>query len=97
MVETVRLLVEKMDSEGMDYPLHLGVTEAGDAEDGRIKSALGIGALLHDGIGDTVVGILSEPPENEVPVAALLCDIVAARERRSHTGDRFPAVARRTG
>ena len=79
MVETVRLLVEKMDSEGMDYPLHLGVTEAGDAEDGRIKSALGIGALLHDGIGDTVRVSLSEPPENEVPVAALLCDIVAAR------------------
>ncbi len=79
MVETVRLLVEKMDSEGMDYPLHLGVTEAGDAEDGRIKSALGIGALLHDGIGDTVRVSLSEPPENAVPVAALLCDIVAAR------------------
>ncbi len=63
----------------MDYPLHLGVTEAGDAEDGRIKSALGIGALLHDSIGDTVRVSLSEPPENEVPVAALLCDIVAAR------------------
>ena len=79
MVETVRLLVEKMEEEGMDFPLHLGVTEAGDAEDGRIKSALGIGALLHDGIGDTIRVSLSEPPENEVPVAVLLRDIITER------------------
>lgn len=79
MVDTVRLLVEEMDKEDMHFPLHLGVTEAGDAEDGRIKSAVGIGALLHDGIGDTIRVSLSEPPENEIPVARLLCDHVASR------------------
>ena len=72
MVETVRLLAATLDSQNMDYPLHLGVTEAGDAEDGRIKSAVGIGALLHDGLGDTIRVSLSEPPENEIPVARLL-------------------------
>lgn len=66
MVNTVRLLVQTMKEEGMDYPVHIGVTEAGDAEDGRIKSAVGIGALLHDGIGDTIRVSLSEPPENEI-------------------------------
>lgn len=76
MVETVRLLVRMLEEERMDYPLHLGVTEAGDAEDGRIKSAVGIGALLHDGIGDTIRVSLSEPPENEIPVARLLVDHV---------------------
>ena len=76
MVETVRLLAETMEREGMDYPLHLGVTEAGDAEDGRIKSAVGIGALLHEGLGDTIRVSLSEPPENEVPVARLLIEHV---------------------
>lgn len=79
MTETVRLLVEAMEKEGMDYPLHLGVTEAGDAEDGRIKSALGIGALLSEGIGDTIRVSLSEPPENEIPVAALLRDYITSR------------------
>ena len=79
MVETVRLLAEKMDQEGMDYPLHLGVTEAGDAEDGRIKSAVGIGALLHEGLGDTIRVSLSEPPENEIPVALLLREHVERR------------------
>lgn len=79
MVETVRLLVEVMEREGMDYPLHLGVTEAGDAEDGRIKSAVGIGALLHEGLGDTIRVSLSEPPENEIPVAVLLREHVAQR------------------
>lgn len=79
MVETVRLLVEKMQEENMDFPLHLGVTEAGDAEDGRIKSAVGIGALLHEGIGDTIRVSLSEPPMNEIPVAILLRDHVMQR------------------
>lgn len=79
MTDTVRLLADEMGKEGMDYPLHLGVTEAGDAEDGRIKSAVGIGALLHDGLGDTIRVSLSEPPENEVPVARLLLEHVARR------------------
>ena len=72
MVHTVRLLVDEMEKNNMCYPLHLGVTEAGDGEDGRIKSAVGIGALLLDGIGDTVRVSLSEEPEAEVPVARML-------------------------
>ena len=79
MVTTVRLLVRIMAEEGIAYPLHLGVTEAGDAEDGRIKSAVGIGALLADGIGDTVRVSLAESPENEIPVAKELVDYVALR------------------
>ena len=63
MVQSVRMLAEAMEQEGMDYPLHLGVTEAGEGEDGRIKSAVGIGALLADGIGDTIRVSLSEEPE----------------------------------
>ena len=74
MVRTVRLLVRTMDREGMHYPLHLGLTEAGNDEDGRIKSAVGIGALLTDGIGDTIRVSLSEPPEAEIPVARELID-----------------------
>ena len=74
MVETVRLLVKTMDKEHMAFPLHLGVTEAGEGEDGRIKSAVGIGALLADGIGDTIRVSLSEAPENEIPVAQELVD-----------------------
>ena len=69
MVQSVRLLVKAMDAEDMHYPLHLGVTEAGEGEDGRIKSAVGIGALLTEGIGDTIRVSLSEEPENEIPVA----------------------------
>lgn len=72
MVQSVRLLIATMDSEDMHYPLHLGVTEAGDGEDGRIKSAVGIGALLADGIGDTVRVSLSEAPEDEIPVVKKL-------------------------
>ena len=79
MVNTVRLLVAVMPSEGMHYPLHLGVTEAGDGEDGRIKSALGIGALLADGIGDTIRVSLSEAPEAEIPVARKLVQHVLTR------------------
>ena len=74
MVETVRLLVKTMNKEHMAFPLHLGVTEAGEGEDGRIKSAVGIGALLADGIGDTIRVSLSEAPENEIPVAQDLVD-----------------------
>ena len=79
MVRSVRLLVSAMEAEGMDYPLHLGVTEAGEGEDGRIKSAVGIGALLADGLGDTVRVSLSEEPEAEIPVARKLVSYVAQR------------------
>lgn len=80
MVETVHRLVAEMDREDMHYPLHLGVTEAGDGEDGRIKSAVGIGTLLAEGIGDTVRVSLSEEPELEIPVARKLVDYITARE-----------------
>ena len=76
MVTTVRLLVKTMDKEVMHYPLHLGVTEAGEGEDGRIKSAVGIGALLTEGIGDTIRVSLSEEPECEIPVARKLVDMI---------------------
>tara|TARA_Y100001936_G_scaffold188445_1_gene186725 strand:+ start:2329 stop:4143 length:1815 start_codon:yes stop_codon:yes gene_type:complete len=74
VVQAYRLLVKKMIEEKMNYPLHLGVTEAGDGEDGRIKSALGIGTLLYEGIGDTIRVSLTEPPENEIPVAKTLVE-----------------------
>jgi len=75
MVQAYRLLVQKLDEEGLQpYPLHLGVTEAGEAEDGRIKSAVGIGTLLEDGLGDTVRVSLTEAPEHEAPVARMLID-----------------------
>ena len=74
MIETVRLLVKEMEREGMAFPIHLGVTEAGEGEDGRIKSAIGIGALLAEGIGDTIRVSLSEAPEREIPVARKLVD-----------------------
>lgn len=79
MVKTVRLLIDAMDAENMYFPLHLGVTEAGDGEDGRIKSAVGIGALLSDGIGDTIRVSLSEAPELEIPVARELVEYISAR------------------
>jgi len=80
MVQTVRLLVRVMQEEGMNYPLHLGVTEAGDGEDGRIKSAVGIGALLAEGIGDTIRVSLSEEPECEIPVAQKLVEYITSRK-----------------
>lgn len=83
MVRSVRLLVDAMEREGMSYPLHLGVTEAGEGEDGRIKSAVGIGALLADGIGDTIRVSLSEEPEAEIPVARHLVDYIS--QRAGHT------------
>lgn len=84
MVETVRRLVKAMDAEGMHFPLHLGVTEAGDGEDGRVKSAVGIGTLLAEGIGDTIRVSLSENPANEVPVAKALVGYITAREGHAH-------------
>jgi len=74
MVEAYRLLVNRMEAEDMNYPLHLGVTEAGEGEDGRIKSSLGIGTLLEDGLGDTIRVSLTEDPEFEIPVAKVLVD-----------------------
>jgi (E)-4-hydroxy-3-methylbut-2-enyl-diphosphate synthase len=79
MVKTVHHLIKRMDAEGMHFPLHLGVTEAGDADEGRIKSAVGIGALLVDGIGDTIRVSLSEDPEVEIPIARKLVDYAQKR------------------
>lgn len=84
MVQAYRLLVNKMDEEGLQpYPLHLGVTEAGEAEDGRIKSAVGIGTLLEDGLGDTVRVSLTEEPEVEAPVAKIMVDRYDNRENHA--------------
>jgi len=83
MVQTVRMLADEMAREGFHYPLHLGVTEAGDGEDGRIKSAVGIGALLADGMGDTIRVSLSEDPEAEIPVAKQLVSYISGRENQS--------------
>ena len=88
MVQAYRLLVKKMADESMNYPLHLGVTEAGDGEDGRIKSSVGIGTLLEDGIGDTIRVSLTEEPENEIPVAKIL----AARYNRGFSTDSLGKV-----
>ena len=87
MVNTVRLLVETMDKEDMHYPLHLGVTEAGEGEDGRIKSAVGIGALLTEGIGDTIRVSLSEEPEAEIPVAQKLVELIPECARLREQGE----------
>lgn len=92
MVQAYRLLVAEMNKEGMDYPLHLGVTEAGDGEDGRIKSAVGIGTLLEDGLGDTVRVSLTEEPEAEIPVAKKLVDRYVGREKH----DSIPEIERQT-
>ncbi len=96
MVQAYRLLVETMVAEGMNYPLHLGVTEAGDGEDGRIKSAVGIGTLLEDGLGDTVRVSLTEEPEAEAPVAIALVDRYVERSRKSEVhGSRKSEIRRR--
>lgn len=89
MTETVRRLVEAMDKEDMHFPLHLGVTEAGDGEDGRIKSAVGIGSLLMDGIGDTIRVSLSEDPECEIPVAR---EILAHIDEIANAQSDYPAI-----
>lgn len=92
MVQSVRLLVERMESENIFYPLHLGVTEAGDGEDGRVKSAVGIGALLADGVGDTIRVSLSEDPELEIPVAKKLVDYFELRKHHPFIpGEFYPA------
>ena len=87
MVYAYRLLVEAMEREGMNYPIHLGVTEAGNGIEGRIKSAVGIGALMADGIGDTIRVSLTEAPEAEVPVAQMLVDYFASREGEFEIAD----------
>src|SRR4051812_49940254 len=79
MIQAYRLLVERMQREDMHYPLHLGVTEAGDGEDGRIKSAIGIGSLLEDGLGDTIRVSLTEDPELEIPVCRVMAQPFNAR------------------
>ncbi|MDR0348879.1 MAG: 4-hydroxy-3-methylbut-2-en-1-yl diphosphate synthase [Tannerella sp.] len=95
MAATVRLLVQTMDAEDMHYPLHLGVTEAGNEEDGRIKSAVGIGALLIDGIGDTIRVSLSEEPEAELPVARKLVSYISTLE--GHEPVQAPDACRISG
>jgi (E)-4-hydroxy-3-methylbut-2-enyl-diphosphate synthase len=87
MVYATRLLVHKMESEGMNYPLHLGVTEAGEGEDGRIRSAIGIGALLSDGLGDTIRVSLTEDPEAEIPVAKKIAAYFSQRETHTDIPD----------
>lgn len=84
MVEAYRKLVARMDEEGMSYPLHLGVTEAGEGEDGRIRSAVGIGAVMADGIGDTIRVSLTEAPENEIVPARILADYFVGREMHNY-------------
>jgi len=91
MVQAYRLLVETMQNEGMNYPLHLGVTEAGDGEDGRIKSAVGIGTLLEDGIGDTIRVSLTEEPEFEAPVAIALAKRYEKRSLELEKSKQFAA------
>ncbi|MCZ4221691.1 (E)-4-hydroxy-3-methylbut-2-enyl-diphosphate synthase [Pedobacter rhodius] len=90
MVQAYRLLVETMVKEGMNYPLHLGVTEAGDGEDGRIKSAVGIGTLLEDGLGDTIRVSLTEDPEFEAPVAKALADRYSFRSNKTDVESQNP-------
>lgn len=92
MVQAYRLLVETMQKEGMNYPLHLGVTEAGDGEDGRIKSAVGIGTLLEDGLGDTIRVSLTEEPEFEAPVAIALANRYKFRTTTPTTHNPQPAT-----
>ena len=87
MVQAYRLLVNRMEAEGMNYPLHLGVTEAGEGEDGRIKSSLGIGTLLEDGIGDTIRVSLTEEPEYEIPIARFLVDRYTNRSKHDNILD----------
>ncbi|MGF1563920.1 MAG: (E)-4-hydroxy-3-methylbut-2-enyl-diphosphate synthase [Flavobacteriales bacterium] len=92
MVQAYRLLVATMMEQGMSYPLHLGVTEAGDGEDGRIKSAVGIGTLLEDGLGDTIRVSLTEAPEAEIPVAAMLAERYTLRDAHATVPAEAPAV-----
>src|SRR5437868_8820742 len=92
MVQADRLLVNKMLESGRNYPLHLGVTEAGDGEDGRIKSAIGIGSLLEDGLGDTIRVSLTEDPEFEIPVCRDLVKRYVSRELSVVNGELVPEI-----
>ncbi|MBI4060660.1 MAG: (E)-4-hydroxy-3-methylbut-2-enyl-diphosphate synthase [Elusimicrobia bacterium] len=92
MIAAYRLLTQRLDDLGMNYPLHLGVTEAGDGEDGRIKSAIGIGSLLEDGIGDTIRVSLTEDPEREVPVCQVLAKPFHRREQEPARAESKKAV-----
>ena len=92
MTEAYRLLAATMDAEHLPYPLHLGVTEAGDGDDGRLKSAVGIGALLTQGLGDTIRVSLTEPPENEIPVARALVKVAALYPYTSFHHDKQPVL-----
>lgn len=92
MVQAYRLLVATMIEQGMNYPLHLGVTEAGDGEDGRIKSAVGIGTLLEDGLGDTIRVSLTEAPEAEIPVAAMLAERYDRRDGHAIVPSELPTI-----
>ncbi len=92
MVQAYRLLVATMIEQGMNYPLHLGVTEAGDGEDGRIKSAVGIGTLLEDGLGDTIRVSLTEAPEAEIPVAAMLAERYDRRDGHATVPAELPTI-----
>ena len=94
MIYAVRLLVQMMDAKGKNYPLHLGVTEAGSDDEGRIKSAVGIGTLLHNGIGDTIRVSLSEAPEAEIPVARKLVDYI--EQQRIHSSFLIPHSSLKT-
>src|SRR5690606_1785239 len=87
MVQAYRILAAKMIERGRVYPLHLGVTEAGDGEDGRIKSAVGIGTLLEDGLGDTIRVSLTEEPEFEIPVAKKLAERYVKRDQHTTIKD----------
>jgi (E)-4-hydroxy-3-methylbut-2-enyl-diphosphate synthase len=91
MVQSTRLIAAKMKAEGMDYPLHLGVTEAGDGEDGRIKSAAGIGILLEEGLGDTIRVSLTEDPVNEIPYARKLAGLYVLNGKRKYCQTEVPA------
>lgn len=97
MVQAYRLLVERMVAENMNYPLHLGVTEAGDGEDGRIKSAVGIGTLLEDGLGDTVRVSLTEEPEKEAPVAQALVNRYSTRKKELESSSQREIITLTTG
>src|SRR5213075_2700602 len=95
MIQAYRLLAQRMEEEDMDFPFHLGVTEAGEGEDGRIKSAVGIGSLLEDGLGDTIRVSLTEDPEAEIPVAKDLVKRYGnSRQSAVGSGQTIPAIGK---
>ena len=92
MVHATRLLVRKMEEERFYYPVHLGVTEAGSGLEGRVKSAVGIGTLLAEGVGDTIRVSLTESPENELPVARKIVEAIQSEKEKSHNGELYPVI-----